>query len=64
MYLDKYHPVAIWLIFTKLMQVLTVMEVAEHCQDNIVYLDNLLNIIELYQDITFPLSHSPNVNYT
>ena len=35
------------------MQVLTVVEVAEHYWDNIVYQDNLLNIIELYQDITF-----------
>ena len=30
-----------------LMQVLTVVEVAEHYRDNIVYRDNLLNIIEL-----------------
>ena len=39
-----------WFIFTELMQVLTIVEVAE---DNIVYQDNLLNIIKLYCDITF-----------
>ena len=48
MCLDKHHPVA---IHGKLIQVLTVVEVAEHYQDNIVYRDNLL-IIELHQDIT------------
>ena len=37
-----------WFIFTKLMQVLTVMEVVEHYRDDIAYRDNLLNIIELY----------------
>ena len=31
-----------------LIQVLTVVEVAKHYRDNIVYRDNLLNIIELY----------------
>ena len=42
------------------MQVLTVVEVAEHYQDNIVYQDiNLLNIIELYQDITFSIITQP-----
>ena len=48
-----------WFIFTKLMQVLTVVEVAEHYQDNIVYRDNLLNIIELYRDITFSIIAQP-----
>ena len=43
-----------------MMQVLTLMEMAEHYQDNIIYQDNLLIIIKRYQDITFPLSHSPN----
>ena len=37
------------------MQVLTLVEVAEHYRDNIVYRDNLLNIIELYRDITFSI---------
>ena len=37
-----------WFIFTKLMEVLSLVEVAEHYQDNIIYRDNLLNIIELY----------------
>ena len=41
------------------MQVLTVMEVAEHYQDNIVYRDNLLNIVKLYQDITFYIIAQP-----
>ena len=41
------------------MQVLTVVEVAEHYQDNIVYRDNLLNIIELYRDITFSIIAQP-----
>ena len=44
-----------------LMQVLTVVEVAEDYRHNIVYQDNLLNIIKLYRDITFPLSHSPSM---
>ena len=48
-----------WFSFTKVMQVLTVMEVAEHYQDNIVYQDNLLYIIELYQDITFSIIVQP-----
>ena len=42
-----------WFIFTKLMQVLTLVDVAEHYRDNIAYRDNLLNIIEPYRDITF-----------
>ena len=43
------------------MQVITLVEVAKHYRDNIVYWDNSLNIIELYWDITFPLSHSPTI---
>ena len=42
------------------MQVLTVVGVAEHYQDNIIYRDNnLLNIIELYLDITFSIIAQP-----
>ena len=41
------------------MQVLTLVEVVDHYRDNIVYRDNLLNIIELYQDITFSIIAQP-----
>ena len=41
------------------MQVLPAMEVAEHYRDNIVYRDNLLNIIKLYQDIAFSIIAQP-----
>ena len=41
------------------MQVLRAMEVAEHYRDNIVYRDNLLNIIELYRDIAFSIIVQP-----
>ena len=45
-----------------MMQVLTLVEVAEHYQDS-VYRDNVLNIIEHYRDIyLFPLSHSPSMH--
>ena len=48
-----------WFILTKLMQVLPVVEVVEHYRDNIVYRDNLLNIIELYRDIAFSIIVQP-----
>ena len=47
------------LFFTKLKQVLTILQVAEHYRDIIVYRDNLLSIIELYRDITFSIIAQP-----
>ena len=39
--------------------ILAVVEAAKHYQDNIVYQDNLLNIIKLFQDITFSIIARP-----
>ena len=45
--LDKYHPIAMDGLFSLTDASLTVVEVAKYYQDNIVYQDNLLNIIEI-----------------